>query len=410
MNLSPAQSAQLAELLEQRISKEANFTGEAHFDSYQCALYSTDASIYQIRPLGVVLPRTIEDVQLCMNVARELRVPLIPRGGGTSLSGQSIGAGLILDFSRHFSRILDINTAERTARIQPGVVLDQLNAALAPHGLQFGPDVATSNRANLCGMIGNNSAGSRSIWYGKTVDHVDTLKVVLADGNCATLGPLTPAARAHEQQRPGLIGAVHRQVASIAERERDEIAARFPQIVRRVSGYNLDEFVPTFRDALPAVPLARQSRQRQAQRHGGGDFNLAKLIVGAEGTLATVVEAVVDLVPLPKVRGVVVLHFDSLAHAVDAVEKCLACDPSAAELFDGQILRLAEKSLEYRHYLDFVVGRPESLMLVEFSGDDDAQVRRQATRLVDAPARPARLVPCARSPGPGRVSPCVGLS
>src|SRR5437660_7135322 len=167
--------------------------GEVRFDATARRLYSTDASIYQIEPLGVVIPRTVEDVHVTVQVAIEMRVPITARGGGTSLSGQSIGPGVVLDFSKYLHHILAIDPAARVARIQPGVVLDQLNRALARHDLQFGPEVATASRANLGGMIGNNSAGSRSIVYGKTLDHVRRLDAVLADGTQTSFGPVTAA-------------------------------------------------------------------------------------------------------------------------------------------------------------------------------------------------------------------------
>ena len=170
-------------------SLAAHIAGEIHSDEYYRALYSTDASIYQIRPLAVVVPRSKADVQATIAWAAEHRWPIIPRGGGTSLSGQSIGAGIVIDFSKYMNRILEIDPERQTAHVEPGVILDQLNTAAAAHRLQFAPDVATSSRANLGGMIGNNSAGSRSIWHGKTVDHVIELAAVLADGTTAVLGP-----------------------------------------------------------------------------------------------------------------------------------------------------------------------------------------------------------------------------
>src|SRR5207302_4922107 len=165
--------------------------GEVRFDAASRRLYSTDASIYQIEPLGVVIPKTVADLHAAVQIAAEMRVPLTARGGGTSLSGQSIGPGLVLDCSKYLNQILAIDPEARTVRVQPGVVLDQLNRALAADGLQFGPDVATASRANLGGMIGNNSAGARSIIYGKTLDHVRRLGVVLADGSQTEFGPLS---------------------------------------------------------------------------------------------------------------------------------------------------------------------------------------------------------------------------
>jgi FAD/FMN-containing dehydrogenase/Fe-S oxidoreductase len=351
---------------------------EVFLDEYTRALYSTDASIYQIMPLGVVLPKTRNDVACAMQIAAQEGLAIIPRGGGTSLSGQSIGAGLIIDFSKYM-RDIEIDPQSRTARVQPGVVLDQLNAAAAAHALQFGPDVATSSRANAGGMIGNNSAGARSIWHGKTVDSVIALDVVLADGSSATLAPLAPHELKREQARGDLLGQAYREVARIVADNREEIVARFPAILRRVSGYNLDEFVPECRVRAPR--LIAEARAREAKMYPGADFNLAKLIVGAEGTLGTVTEALVHLLPLPKVRVILVLHFDSMQSAVASVGTILSCDPSAAELLDGLILRLAQQSLEYRHYLDFVVGQPESLVLVEFNGEDPVAVQAKADEL-----------------------------
>ncbi|MBI3837473.1 MAG: FAD-binding protein [Planctomycetia bacterium] len=375
MNVTPAKSSELANLLKKRLS------GEVYFDDYQRAIYSTDASIYQIMPIGVVVPRTRDDVVCAVQAAVEHNLALIPRGGGTSLSGQSIGAGLIIDFSKYLNRI-EIDPTSRTARVQPGVVLDQFNAAAAPHGLQFGPDVATSSRANVGGMIGNNSAGARSIWHGKTVDSVIALDVVLSDGSSTTFAPLTPQELRRQQAREDLVGHIHREVPRIVADHRDEIVSRFPPILRRVSGYNLDEFVSECRGRYPTPWLVEGARQREARMYPGADFNLAKLLVGGEGSLGTITEALVHLLPLPKVRGIIVLHFDSMAHAVASVTPILSCDPSAAELLDGLILRLAKNSLEYRNYLDFVVGQPESLVLVEFSGEQAEEVQAKADALV----------------------------
>src|SRR5437660_5586610 len=214
--------------------------GEVRFDRTSRGLYSTDASIYQIEPLGVVIPRTAEDVQIALQIAAEMHVPITPRGGGTSLSGQSIGPGVVVDCSKYLNSVLDIDAAGRTARVQPGVVLDQFNRALAPYNLLFGPEVSTSSRANLGGMMGNNSAGSRSIVYGKTIDHVRRLETVLGDGSRASFGPVTPDEWDRRAGQPTLEGRIYRQVREVVRRNRDEILRRFPRILRRVSGYNLD--------------------------------------------------------------------------------------------------------------------------------------------------------------------------
>jgi FAD/FMN-containing dehydrogenase/Fe-S oxidoreductase len=376
MNLKSAQSSQLLNSLQKRLSCEV------FLDEYTRALYSTDASIYQIMPVGVVLPRTRDDVIAVHQLAAEEGLAIIPRGGGTSLSGQSIGAGLVIDFSKYM-RGIEIDKASLTARVQPGVVLDQLNAEAAPLGLQFGPDVATSSRANIGGMLGNNSAGARSIWQGKAVDSVLTLDMVLADGSLATFGPRTPAEWALDQSRNDLAGRAAQEVARIVAENRQEITARFPAILRRVSGYNLDEFVPECQHRVQTPRLIAAAREREASMFPGAQWNLAKLIVGAEGTLGTITEALVHLLPLPKVRCVVALHFDSMQAAVASVDAILSCEPSAAELLDGLIVRLARQSLEYRNYLDFVVGAPESLVLVEFNGHELGEVQAKAGLLVE---------------------------
>jgi FAD/FMN-containing dehydrogenase len=225
--------AALARALRQHLA------GEVRFDDTSRRLYSTDASIYQVTPLGVVIPRTPADLVAAVQIAAEQEVPIVPRGGGTSLSGQSIGPGLVIDCSKYLNQILDIDPGARVARVQPGVVLAQFNRALAVHGLQFGPEVATASRANLGGMIGNNSAGSRSIVYGKTGDHVRRLKVILSDGSTAEIGPVGPAEWARRAASRGLEAGIYREVGRVIEANADEIRQRFPNLVRRVSGYNL---------------------------------------------------------------------------------------------------------------------------------------------------------------------------
>ena len=366
-------------------SLTSHIAGDVYLDTHHRALYSTDASLYQIQPLAVVAPKTRDDVLIAIQTAAEHRVPLIARGSGTSLSGQAIGAGIVLDFSKYLNRIIGLDPNGATARVEPGVVLEQLNAAAAKHGLQFGPDVATSNRANIGGMIGNNSAGSRSIVHGKTVDHVVALECLAADGAAATLTPLTPAQLQNEQRRADRWGDAYRAVPRIIGENREEIVRRFPAILRRVSGYNLDEFVPDCRDRYPLPPSVARVRQLEAERFPGAEFNLAKLIVGAEGTLGCVTEATLHLVPLPARRGLVVLHFSSLAAAVGCIGAVLECRPSAAELLDGQSPSSGwrKRVLNIETISDFVVGRPETLMLVEFSDESDEAVRRRAKELTD---------------------------
>jgi FAD/FMN-containing dehydrogenase/Fe-S oxidoreductase len=359
--------------------------GEVRFDDTTRRLYSTDASIYQVMPLGVVLPRTPDDLVAAVQIAAELETPIVPRGGGTSLSGQSIGPGLVIDCSKYLNAVLDIDAGERVARVQPGVVLDQFNRALVPHGLQFGPEVSTASRANLGGMIGNNSAGSRSIVYGKTCDHVRRLKVILADGSTAEFGPVTPAEWDRKAEARTPEGAAYRAVRGILAQNADEIRLRFPNILRRVSGYNL-------RDLLPDGP-------------GRPGVGLHQLLVGSEGTLAVTAEAELNLVPRPGARGLLVPHFVTLAAALDSLAVCLESRPSAVELMDEMLITLAAGNLAMRDTMAPIQGRPAALFMVEFHGADAAEVSYRVhdlqRRLLGQPgvsAAVAVLDPAARDP------------
>jgi FAD/FMN-containing dehydrogenase/Fe-S oxidoreductase len=345
--------------------------GEVRFDDMSRGLYSTDASIYQIEPLGVVFPKSRDDVRAAVRICAQHGAAILARGGGTSLSGQTVARAVVLDFSRYMNRILELDPERQLVRIEPGVVLEQLNAALRPHNLQFGPDVSTSSRANLGGMIGNNSAGSHSILQGKTIDHVRELRVVLADGTELTCGPLSPAALTQKQAQQDGEGRFYREFPQIVAAHRREIIARYPRLVRRVSGYNLDCFVPEFVEKLPRPPASVELDRLWPDRR---EFNLAKLFVGAEGTLGVVTEAVIHAVPRAKEKGVVCLLFESLAASTRAVGKILECGPSAVEMLDKYIVELSRENLQYKHYLDFIQGAPASLLIVEFSGEQPAQI------------------------------------
>jgi FAD/FMN-containing dehydrogenase/Fe-S oxidoreductase len=326
---------------------EQQISGEVRFDTVSRALYSTDASVYQIEPLGVVVPRTRDDVVRTVEIAARHGVSITARGGGTSQAGQAIGAGLQLDTSKYLNRILDLNVAERWAWIEPGVVLDELNAQLKTHGLRFAPDISTASRATIGGMIANNSSGARSVLYGKTIDHVLEQQVVLSDGTVAHFRPLGAAALEAVCSGTTLEASCYRTVRDLAALHRDEIDRRFPEVLRRVGGYNLDEFVDR------AKP-----------------FNLAKVIVGSEGTLALVVAAKINLVPLPAAKAVLTIEFDELLDALAATPLVLRHGPSAIEVMDRFILDHAKESpaLEAmrRHIL---LGDPGALLCVELYGD-----------------------------------------
>lgn len=330
----------------------AGIEGEVRLDALARTLYSTDASIYEIAPAGVVLPRSVDDVSHTIRTAGERGVPVLPRGGGTSLAGQTVGEGLQIDFSRHMNRILEVDAEARWARVQPGVVLDELNAAVAPHGLQFGPDVSTSSRANLGGMIGNNSCGSHSIIHGRTVDHVLELGVVLSDGSTATLGPLASSELEERFRRPGIEGGAYREVRRVVDDYAAEIEERFPKVMRRVSGYNLDALT------APEAP-----------------FDLSKIVVGSEGTLCAVVEAKVRLVERPLCSVVVACHFEDLVEAMEANLHAVGTAPAASELMDRVLMDQTRGQLSYQSRRGFLQGDPEALLCVEYYGESQAELQ-----------------------------------
>ncbi|MFI6535680.1 FAD-binding and (Fe-S)-binding domain-containing protein [Nonomuraea sp. NPDC050547] len=320
--------------------------GEVAFDDYTRHLFSRDASMYAIMPVGVVFPRHAGDVAEAVKAAGREGVPVVPRGAGTSLAGQTVGPGLVLDFSRHMNQIVDLDPEARTALVEVGVVQDQLNQAAAPYGLMFGPDTSTSNRATIGGMIGNNSAGSGSLTFGMTIDHVRALDVVLADGSTARLEPVSEQERARRAAEPTLEGALYRELPALVRDNAEAIATGFPPFWRRACGYRLDRLA------------------------GSGEFDLAKFVVGAEGTLVVATHALVDLVPKPRHTVYAVGHFDTTAAAIAATEDALACDPAQVELMDKTILDLSRQKIEYAGLGDILKGDLAALLFVSFSGDD----------------------------------------
>ena len=317
--------------------------GEVRFDDASRLLYSTDASIYEIMPIGVVIPRTPEDVFAAMEVAAEFDAPVLPRGGGTSLAGQAVGHAVVIDSSKYLNRVLEVNTEEGWAWVEPGVVQEQLNLHVNPMGFLFGPDTSTANRATIGGMMGNNSAGAHSILYGKTVDHVMELDAVLASGERRLFKEI-----GFEEARRR--GGLESRIADIVELNRAEIDARFPRLMRRVTGYNLDEFVRN------------------------GEFNLAKLMVGSEGTLAMTHRAKVKIEPRPAATALMVVHFKDIVDSISSSEVIIPFNPSAIELIDDMVLDLARSSLEFSREIGFIEGNPGAILLVEFYGDNEAEL------------------------------------
>jgi FAD/FMN-containing dehydrogenase/Fe-S oxidoreductase len=341
--------------------------GEVRFDLYSKVLYSTDASIYQVEPIGVVIPRHKKDVLITIQIAYERNVPILARGGGTSLAGQAVGEAIIIDMSKYMDAIIEVNIEEQWARVQPGVVLDELNHNLKLHNLMFAPDVATSSQATVGGMIGNNSAGAHSLIYGKTIDHVMSLDLILPNGEEITVEPISLDELDAKKQGHSLESHLYREICRVTTENAEEIRARFPRILRRVSGYNLDEFIP---DA--------GSKEVTPYRRDGCDakrpFNLAKIVVGSEGTLAATVEAKINLVPRPAKTSVMAIHFETLIESLEAVNPILACQPTAVELVDKTILDMTKGSLEYSRLRTFIQGDPCAILAVEFYGESEAEL------------------------------------
>jgi FAD/FMN-containing dehydrogenase/Fe-S oxidoreductase len=345
-----------------RLERElrAALDGEVAFDDYTRHLFSRDASMYSITPLGVAFPRHADDVAAAVKAAAELGVPIVPRGAGTSLVGQTVGPGLVLDMSRHMNRILEIDPVARTALVEVGVVQDQLNQAAAAHGLMFGPDTSTSNRATIGGMIGNNSAGSGSLTYGMTIDHVRALDVVLADGSRARLEPVDEAERERRASAETLEGRIYQALPELVNAHADVITARMPAFWRRACGYRLD---------------------RLAGFGPDNPFDLAKFVVGAEGTLVVATRALVDLVPKPARTVYAVGHFTDAASAISATTDALSCEPHQVELMDRTILELSRQKIEFADLGNVLVGDPGALLFVSFTGDDEAELVAELDQL-----------------------------
>jgi len=325
-----------------------NIEGEVRFDTVSRALYSTDASVYQIQPMGVAIPRTREDVVRVVQICRKHRCSITMRGGGTSQAGQAIGEGLQVDCSKYFNRILEVNPEERWVRVEPGIVLDELNAALKPYNLRFAPDISTASRATVGGMMANNSSGARSVLYGKTIDHVLEMRVVLADGSVVHMRELDADALERACEGNTLEAQCYRSVRDVSRSCAAEVQRRFPKVLRRVGGYNLDEFTD------PAKP-----------------FNLAKLIVGSEGTLGVVLEARLNLVPLPRAKSVLAIQFNETLEALAATPVILRHKPSAIEVMDKFILDYTKQSIALdRIRQTFIKGDPGALLCVEFYDDE----------------------------------------
>jgi FAD/FMN-containing dehydrogenase/Fe-S oxidoreductase len=347
--------------------------GDVLFDAASRGRYATDASVYQVEPIGVAVPRSEEDLAIALDVARDLKVPVLPRGGGTSQCGQTIGQALVIDHSKWLNEVVSFDAAaakadpsDATVTVQPGIVLDALNAFLKPHGLWFPVDVSTSAQATIGGMAGNNSCGSRSIAYGNMVHNVVGIDAILADGTQGWWGTFTRGdgsagdmSLANQRIRE-IVSRLH----AIADRERDEIRRVWPKVMRRVGGYNLDVFEP--RSERPYTP--------------DGSLNLAHLLVGSEGTLAWTKRITLKLSPLPGAKVLGVVSFPTFQRSMECAQHIVKLGPVAVELVDRTMIELSRMNPAFRPTIDSaLVGEPQAVLLVEFAGETrDAQLGKLA--------------------------------
>jgi FAD/FMN-containing dehydrogenase/Fe-S oxidoreductase len=345
--------------LERRLRNELQ--AEVLFDDFSRGRYSTDASIYQMRPFGVVVPRTQADIVGALGIARGEGVPVLPRGGGTSQNGQTVNEALVLDTSKYLDSLVSLDVENRIAVVEPGITLDALNKKLAPHGLMYPVDVSTSARATLGGMAGNNSCGTRSLRYGNMVHNTRALDAVLADGSAYHFGRIDDAeamAKAEPAYR-----ALAEKMSALYAREADELAKYFPEVNRRVGGYNLNELAPNRPDRAP---------------------NLARLLVGSEGTLGFFQQIEIDLQPTVKHKVLGVCHFPTFRAAMEAAAPIVALHPAAVELVDATLIELGREIDIFRPVMErYIRGRPEAVLLVEFSGENFDEQKAHLAKLVE---------------------------
>jgi len=339
--------------LEARLRREVR--GEVLFDPFSRGRYATDASIYQIEPLGVVVPKSREDAAAAIAIAREEGVPVLPRGGGTSQCGQTVARALVIDCSKYLDRVVSVDVEGRRARVEPGVVLDRLNRLLRQHKLFFPVDPSTASRATLGGMTANNSCGSRSLRYGNMVHNVRGIDALLADGSLAWFGEVP--GNFDDSAMPERYRDLVRRMRALHRREADEIERWFPKVLRRVGGYNIDSV-------------------------DDNGHNMARLLVGSEGTLAFFNEIELELQPIPAHRVLGICHFPSFYGAMAATQKIVELGPSAVELVDRTMIELSRDIPMFRPIVDrFVQGEPAAILLTEFAGDDPPENLRRLKAL-----------------------------
>jgi FAD/FMN-containing dehydrogenase/ferredoxin len=355
-------SNEVAGRLAARLAAETQ--GEVLFSPADRGRYATDASIYQVMPVGVFVPRTDEDVKTALDICRDLQVPIVPRGGGTSQCGQTVGVGLVIEHAKHLRNILHVDLGERTAEVQPGIVLDHLNTSLKQHGLWYPVDVSTSAQATLGGMAGNNSCGSRSIAYGNMVHHVLGASAWRSDGSLLELGRYDTASGAARE--------LGDYVKALSDQLRPELEAHWPKVLRRVAGYNLDIF----------------NNQNEKPYTRDGSVNLAHLLVGSEGTLALTKSLTLRLAELPRTKVLGVVNFPTFYKAMDTAQHIVQLGGdgtlSAVELVDRTMIELSLQNPAFAPTVrTALIGRPDAILLVEFSGNSKAELAPKMRQLVE---------------------------
>ncbi|NIC00826.1 FAD-binding and (Fe-S)-binding domain-containing protein [Halobacterium sp. R2-5] len=343
---------------------EARVDGDVRFDTYTRQMYATDASAYEVTPIGVVFPADTDDVAAVVEYCADNEIPVLPRGGGTSLAGQAVNEAVVLEFARYMDGIESVDPGAREAHVQAGAVLEELNERLAPHDLKFAPDPAAGNRSVVAGAIGNNSTGAHSLKYGKTDAYVEECEVVLSDGSTATLGEMDvdELRERADADADDLLPRIYAGVVSVIDDHGDEVEERFPDMKRNVSGYNFDRLVDEARD---------------------GTVNLARLLAGSEGTLAVITEATVSLETVPETKSVALLTYESVVDAVTDVQHVLEHDPAAVELIDDTLIDLASETAEFSDVVALLPDGTRAALLVEFYAEDDEDGREKTADLVE---------------------------
>jgi len=341
---------------------QARVDGEVRFDEYSRQLYATDASLYEVLPIGVVYPRSTEDVAAVMTYCARREIPVLPRGGGTSLAGQTVNEAVVLDFSRYMNDLVESRPSDRRARAQPGIKLGDLNGKLAEHGLKFAPDPAWGDKSVLGGAIGNNSTGAHSLQYGKTDAYIEECEVVLADGTVTTFGEVTrEELRDRADPEGDLEARIYAEIERILAEEGEEIRSHYPDLKRNVSGYNLDWVLEDAAD---------------------GTVNVASLLAGSEGTLAIVTEAEVSLEPIPETKSMALLAYEGLIEAMADVADILEHDPAAVEVLDDVLIDLARDTAEFEDVVGMLPEGTRTVLIVEFYADDAETGRRKVADLL----------------------------